>query len=65
MRPVIDFAIKMEAQARDNYLALAERVDSELVALCKELADEEQAHFDTLTEARVGADTPIDERPAL
>jgi rubrerythrin len=66
MRPVIDFAIGMEEKARDSYLGLAERVEGDtLVALCKELADEEQKHFDLLTEARVGVDTPPDERPAL
>jgi len=66
MRPVLDFAIGMEIQARDNYLQLAEKVQSqELVALCKELADEERKHHDSLMEARSGVDTPIDERPAL
>jgi len=66
LRPVIDFAIQMEAQARDNYLALGQRVeDGELREFCEELAAEEQRHFDQLTEARIGVDTPIDERPAL
>jgi rubrerythrin len=66
MRPVIEFAIGMEQRARDNYLGLAERVEGDdLVKLCHELAGEEQKHFDLLTEARVGVDTPIDERPAL
>ena len=66
MRPVIDFAISMEEKARDTYRDLAGRVKGEeLVKLCDELAEEEQKHFDLLTEARIGADTPIDERPAL
>ena len=66
MRPVIDFAIKMEEQARDKYLELAKRVEGEdLVKICNDLAKEEQDHCDLLTEARVGVDTPIDERPAL
>jgi rubrerythrin len=66
IRPVLDFAIGMEIQARDNYLALAEKLSSEdLTALCQELADEEQKHHDSLMEARSGVDTPIDERPAL
>ena len=66
IRPVIDFAIEMEAKARDTYLDLKTRVEGDaLQALCQELADEEQNHFDLLTEARSGADTPIDERPAL
>ena len=66
MRPVIDFAINMEAKARDNYLDLAKRLDNdELVKLCHEMADEEQEHFDLLTAARVGTDTPSEDRPAL
>ncbi len=66
MRPVIEFAIQMEAQARDKYVELANRVEGDdLVAICNDLAEEEQKHFDVLTEARVGVDTPIDERPAL
>ena len=66
MRPVIDFAIGMEARARDAYVGLKDKVEgAALKALCQELADEEQKHFDQLTEARVGADTPLDERPML
>lgn len=66
MRPVIDFAIGMEAKARDAYLDLKTRVETdELQALCQELADEEQRHFDSLTEARIGADAPPEERPML
>ena len=66
MRPVLDFAIGMEARARDNYLSLAEQVEGDpLVALCRELAAEEQRHFDALTEARIGVDTPLEERPEL
>ncbi len=29
------------------------------------LAAEEQRHFDALTEARIGVDTPLEERPEL
>ena len=66
MRPVIDFAIDMEAKARDNYLELAKHMENdELVKLCQEMADEEQEHFDLLTAARVGTDTPSEDRPAL
>ncbi len=66
MRPVIEFAIGMEAQARDKYLELAKLVEGdELVKICNDLAKEEQDHFDLLTEARVGVETPIDERTAL
>jgi len=66
IRPVLDFAIQMEANARDAYLGLKDRLDTNhLKALCQQLADEEQAHFDQLTEARSGVDTPPDERPML
>lgn len=66
IRPVIDFAIEMEAKARDTYLGLKDRMEAdELKALCQELADEEQRHFDQLTEARSGVDTPPEERPML
>ena len=66
LRPVIDFAIGMEEKARDTYLGLEGRMTSdELAALCRELAEEEQKHFDQLTEARIGVDTPPDERPML
>jgi len=66
MRPVLEFAIGMEAKARDTYLDLAKRVaGAALRELCEDLAEEEQRHFDALTEARIGVDTPIDERPAL
>jgi rubrerythrin len=66
MRPVIDFAIGMEEKARDTYLHLKTRVETdELKVLCQELADEEQRHYDSLTEARIGADAPPEERPML
>ena len=66
MRPVIEFAIGMEATARDNYLDLGSRLtDVGLKALCDDLAHEEQKHFDMLSELRRSVDTPLDERPAL
>jgi rubrerythrin len=66
MRPVIDFAIGMEEKARDTYLHLKTQVTTdELKALCQELADEEQRHYDSLTEARIGADAPPEEHPML
>ena len=66
MRAVIEFAIGMEAKARDSYLALREQLnDAALKALCDDLAQQEQQHFDLLSDLRVNVDTPIDERPAL
>ncbi len=66
MRPVIEFAIGMEATARDNYNDLGARLtDIGLKAVCDDLAREEQKHFDLLSDLRKSVDTPIDERPAL
>lgn len=66
LRAVIEFAIGREADARDGYLALADRLQAEDDrAFCEGLAAEEQQHFDTLAKLRISVDTPIDERPAL
>jgi rubrerythrin len=66
MRPVIEFAIGMEASARDSYNDLGSRLtDVGLKAVCDDLAHEEQKHFDLLSDLRKSVDTPIDERPAL
>jgi rubrerythrin len=66
MRPVIEFAIGMEATARDNYNDLGSRLtDIGLKAVCDDLAHEEQKHFEMLSDLRKSVDTPIDERPAL
>jgi len=66
MGPVVDFAIGMEAAARDNYLALVEKFrDVELLDLCRDLAAEEQTHFDLLSRLRASMDTPPEERPGM
>jgi len=66
MHAVVEFAIEMEASARDNYQSLARRVaEPELIDLCRELADEEQSHHDILSRLRVSMDTPPEERPGL
>jgi len=66
MGPVVDFAIQMEESARDNYVALAERFsDAELIDISRDLAAEEQGHFDMLTRLRSSMDTPSEERPGL
>jgi rubrerythrin len=66
MRAVMEFAIKMEANARDSYLELAKRVTADDDRACfEDLAAEEQKHFDTLSKLRVSMDMPLDERPAL
>jgi rubrerythrin len=66
MAPVVEFAIQMEASARDNYIRLAKDMDDlKLLDLCRELADEEQGHFDMLSSLRTSMDTPPEERPGL
>jgi rubrerythrin len=66
MGPVVEFAIRMEENARDNYLKLAKDFDDlDLLDLCRELADEEQGHFDMLSNLRSSMDTPPEERPGL
>jgi len=66
MRAVLDFAIQMEVRARDTYQELAQGLtDPQHRALLKDLAAEEQQHFDMLSKERLSVDMPIDERPAL
>jgi rubrerythrin len=66
MGPVVDFAIQMEEAARDNYFILAERFsDAELIDISRDLAAEEQKHFDMLSNLRSSMDTPPEERPGL
>jgi rubrerythrin len=66
MKPVLEFAMAMEEKARDAYKELATRMDdAKLRELCNELAQEEQEHYELLAEARIGADSPMDDRPML
>ena len=66
MGPVVDFAIGMEERARDAYLRLmGEFEEVEMIDLCRELANEEQEHFDILTRLRISMDTPPEERAGL
>jgi rubrerythrin len=66
MGPVVDFAIRMEESARANYLELAKRfTDAALIDLSRELAAEEQGHYDMLSRLRTSMETPPEERPAL
>ncbi|MEN8150600.1 MAG: ferritin family protein, partial [Planctomycetota bacterium] len=56
--PVVDFAIRMEENARDAYRRLmGEFTDVAMIDLCRELADEEQSHFDMLSKLRTSMDT--------
>ena len=66
MAPVVEFAISMEESARDNYNAMIGGLtDVALVDLCRELAAEEQGHYDMLSRLRTSMDTPPEERPGL
>jgi rubrerythrin len=66
MGPVVEFAIRMEESARDNYLTLAKRFsDADLIDISRDLAAEEQNHFDMLSRLRSSMDTPSEERPGL
>jgi rubrerythrin len=66
MGPVVDFAIGMEERAKGLYLGLMGRFeDVAMIDLCRELADEEQNHFDMLSKLRASMDTPPEERPAM
>lgn len=62
----LEFAIGLEEKARDAYLGLVERVPEEsLRKVLKELAAEEQEHYDMLSKALVSMDTPPEERTGM
>ncbi len=66
MQAVLDFAIKMEEEARDSYKHLAEIfTDPEDKAYCADLAQEEQEHIDAVLQLRRSLDMDEDERPDL
>ena len=66
MRAVVEFAIEMEAAARDNYLVMARGLaDADDRAFCEGLAAEEQKHHDELSRLRVDMDMDMGERPQL
>ena len=62
----LQFAIDLEAKARDAYLGLVERVPEEAKRdVLKELAAEEQMHYDMLSKALTSMDTPPEERTGM
>jgi rubrerythrin len=66
MRSVLDFALKMETDARDNYQHLSEIfTDADDKAYCADLAKEEQEHINSITQLRQSLDMEIEERPDL
>jgi rubrerythrin len=66
MRAVLDFALKMEEEARDSYQHLSEIfTDAEDKAYCADLAKEEQGHINAIMQLRQSLDMDIEERPDL
>ena len=63
---VLEFAIRQEEKARDNYLALAERLtDEEDVAYCQTLVTEEEEHAARLQQLLLSLDMDEAERPGM
>ncbi len=63
---VLDFAIGMEAHARDTYQVMATMVENPAIKkYCQELADEEESHRKILEQARNSLDMDPGDRPAL
>jgi rubrerythrin len=66
MREILRYAIRMETTARDNYKHLCERFsDSDDIAYCSDLADEEQQHINSLTQLLRSIDMDPEDRPRL
>lgn len=66
MRAVLDFALKMETEARDSYQHLSEIfTDTDDRAYCADLAQEEQEHINAITQLRSSLDMEPEERPDL
>ena len=66
VREALEFAIGLEERARDAYLGLVERVPEEAKReVLRELAAEEQLHYDMLSKALTSMDTPPEERAGL
>ena len=66
MKAVFALAIGIENSARDAYLSLVKSAQSDAVrTLCKELAEEEEAHARQLTQALNNLDMDEEDRPGL
>ncbi|MBF0178296.1 MAG: ferritin family protein [Magnetococcales bacterium] len=65
-RGVLEIAMHMEAESRDNLRAMADAVtDPALRKYCLDLSAEEQSHFSSLERALSSLDMPDEDRPAL
>ncbi|MCP4342937.1 MAG: ferritin family protein [Desulfobulbaceae bacterium] len=66
MTEVLNFAIDMEAHARDTYQVMASMVDNPAIKrFCNELAAEEESHRKMLDQARTSLAMDEEDRPAL
>lgn len=66
MQAILKSAIKMEEEARDTYKRLSGSFsDPEDVAYCSDLAKEEQAHVNSLTQLLRSIDMDPEDRPEL
>lgn len=66
MEKVLDFAISMEAHARDTYQVMASMVENPVIKkYCAELAEEEEGHRKMLEQARTSLSMELEERPGL
>jgi rubrerythrin len=66
MRAVLDFAVKMEEDARDSYQHLADIfTDPDDKAYLTDLANEEQQHVNAVLQLRHSLDMDAEERPDL
>jgi len=66
MGAVLDFAIGMEAHARDTYQVMASMVENPSIKkYCQVLADEEESHRKMLDQAKTSLIMDEEDRPAL
>ena len=66
IRNVLELAIQMEVDSRDNYSKLAdESVDVDVKSYCLELIREEQQHANALTNLLNSMDMSDEDRPGL
>lgn len=66
MKTVLNFAISMEAHARDTYKVMATMVENPAIKkYCSVLSEEEEEHRKMLERALTSLDMDIDDRPGL
>jgi len=66
MGAVLDFAIGMEAHARDTYQVMVNMVENPAIKkFCQKLADEEESHRKILEQSKTSLIMAEEDRPAL